>query len=201
MLETILRPFYQKIVVDPVAQKIASHLKPNQITLLGLVIGCAALPALWLHQNILSCILLLISGYLDTLDGTLARLTKTISIKGSVLDIICDRVVEVAIILGLFSIDPTHRGWPTLGMLASILICVTSFLVVGIFTKNHSGKSFYYSPGLIERAEAFIFFITIILLPRFFIGLAIAFIVLVLLTAFLRIMQFYQQETIEQLTK
>lgn len=46
---------------------------------------------------------------------------------GTILDIIFDRIVEFAIIFGLFTVDPVHRAGIALFMLGSILICVTSF--------------------------------------------------------------------------
>ncbi|WBV63947.1 CDP-alcohol phosphatidyltransferase family protein [Legionella pneumophila 130b] len=115
------------------------------------------IPALWLNLPYLAISLLLLSGYCDTLDGTIARLTNHSSDWGSVLDIMTDRVVEVGVVFALWAINPNERGLGSLLMMASILLCITSFLVVGIFKTNDSEKSFHYSPGLIERAEAFVF--------------------------------------------
>ena len=78
-------------------------------------------------------------------------------------------------------------------MLGSILLCVTSFLVVGIFSENSSKKGFYYSPGLIERLEAFIFFICMLVLPMYFEALSIIFTILVVMTTVIRVMQFRTQ--------
>ena len=72
-------------------------------------------------------------------------------------------------------------------MLGSMLICITSFLVIGIFTKNNGEKGFYYSQGLMERAEAFIFFMLMIIFPAAFRILAIVFTFLLLVTAAWRI--------------
>lgn len=72
-------------------------------------------------------------------------------------------------------------------MLSSVLICVTSFLVAAVLEKTTGNKAFYYSPGLMERAEAFIFFIFMMLLPFTFSVLSIVFVVLVLYTAIVRI--------------
>lgn len=193
MLETYFRPAYQKFFVDPLAKCLVKYLSPNSTTLLACLIGIAAAPALICHYSILACGLLLISGYFDTLDGTLARLSKRISMQGSVFDIVSDRVVEVAIIFGLYGVDPSNRGWLALGMLGSIFICVTTFLVIGIFIENSSNKGFYYSPGLIERTEAFIFFIAMILVPGYFNILAIVFIFLVLVTIYLHLYQFFKK--------
>ena len=80
---------------------------------------------------------LLISGYFDALDGTVARMAEQNSAKGTMIDIISDRIVEFAVIFALFLVNPLHRGVCCLLMLGAILICVTSFLVVWIFHENN----------------------------------------------------------------
>ncbi|NCT57292.1 MAG: hypothetical protein GW760_06250 [Legionella sp.] len=87
------------------------------------------------------------------------------------LDITTDRFVEFVVLLALWSVSPQERGFCAILMLGSILLCITSFLIVGIFTANDSDKGFRYSPGIMERAEAFSF--------------------LVILTAIIRLKQFY----------
>ena len=67
---------------------------------------------------------------------------------------------------------------------------MTSFLVVGIFSENKSQKGFHYSPGLMERPEAFLFFAMMMLLPTLFSALALLFTFLVFLTAGLRVLEF-----------
>jgi archaetidylinositol phosphate synthase len=93
----------------------------------------------------------------------------------------------------LFWVAPDERGWLCLIMLSATLCCVTSFLVVGIFSENNTSKSFYYSPGLMERFEAFLFFIAMILWPTAFLLLAIAYIGLVGVTTLIRICEFAKQ--------
>ncbi len=191
MLEHTLRPSYQKFLVDPVAKQLKNRITANSITLLSGLMGLAIAPALHYHQINIALFLLILSGYLDTLDGTLARLAHHATAIGTVLDISSDRLVESSIIIGLYLFDPTHRGLACLVMLASILLCVTSFLVVGVFTKNHSLNGFYYSPGLIERFEAFAFFALMLLFPNHFLMLAYLFSTLVVLTTIMRLKQFY----------
>lgn len=185
-----IQKHYQRWLVDPVLKRISPHYSPIRVTLLAGFIGVAIFPALKFNRPLLATLLLLLSGFLDTLDGALARKQGTATEWGAVLDIFVDRIVESAVILGLFSVDPLHRGWICLLMLCSILLCITSFLVVGIFTRNDSSKSFHYSPGLIERTEAFLFFLLMIWCPTYIVGLALAFTILTLWTAFFRIKQF-----------
>lgn len=189
MIETYLRPTYQHYIVNPFL-KWAKLFSPNIITLASCLTGIAVAPLLILDCGEWAILLLLLSGFFDTLDGTVARATEKTSEIGSMFDIVSDRIVEFAVIFGLFAIDPLHRGWLALLMLGSCYLCVTTFLVVGIFTQNDSQNGFHYSPGLMERAEAFLFFIAMILLPDYFFSLAILFTVLVLLTSYLRVREF-----------
>ena len=200
MIETYLRPLYEYFFIEPFAHYLGQRFSQHTITYFACLFGIAVAPALALGLLGLASIFLLISGYLDTMDGTIARLTKTVSEQGAVLDILSDRIVEFAVILGLFFIDPTHRGFLALLMLGSCFICVTSFLVVGIFVKNNSKKGFYYSPGLIERGEAFFCFLMMIWLPSYFLELSLLFTALVFLTAYLRIKQFFISSNLVSIT-
>ena len=195
MIETYLRPTYQKIFVDPVARRasLIATVTPNRITFTSCLFGIAFTPLAYLGSPGLACLTLLISGYLDTLDGTLARLKGESSPAGATLDIVADRLVEFSVIVGIYLIAPESRSFAALFMLGSVLLCVTTFLVVGIFEAHSGEKSFHYSLGLMERAEAFAFFILIILKPAWFPFLAWSFTSLVTLTACIRIHQFTKQ--------
>ena len=89
------------------------------------------------------------------LDGSLARLQNLVHL-GTMLDILSDHFVESFIIIAIFINQP--QIWFGLLMMMSINVCISSFLLVGVFSQKESIKSFYYSPSLIERAEIFIFF-------------------------------------------
>lgn len=143
-----------------------------------------------MHKTIPALAMLLLSGFLDILDGSVARFKNKTSQFGAVLDITGDRLVEFCVILGLYLYEPETRSLNCLLMLGSVLLCVTSFLVVGIFTPNQTDKGFHYSPGLMERAEAFIFFFLMIACPPAFSSLSYLFSTLVFLTAFVRLWEF-----------
>lgn len=200
VLEQILRPVCEKLVLLPIANRLRSrlNLQPNTITFLALLFGGISATLIALKAPLLAILCLLLSGLLDSLDGTVARLSNKTSDFGCVLDIVSDRVVEFGIILGLYFYEPNTRATLCLLMLGSIMVCVTSFLVVGLFIDSQSEKSFYYSPGLIERPEAFIFFLLMIMLPSAFAFTASMFCVLVITTSIIRLKQFYlRQEHVE----
>lgn len=190
MLEGYLRIGYQRIFVNHAAGFFAKYFSANFFTVLGLFFGILSPICLFYAHPFFAVGALLISGYLDTLDGTVARLRQQSTEIGAVLDIISDRLVEFGVVLGLFLVAPEARGLACILMLGSMFLCISSFLVTGIFSKKESGKSFYYSPGFMERAESFGFFIAMMLLPQYFLWLAALFIVLVLWTAVMRIYGF-----------
>lgn len=193
MLDSQARNFYQKICVEPMLRFLGKRrVSSAQLTLAACLFGIAVCPLLAFKMNALAAIALLVSGYLDTLDGSLARHKKAASPLGAVFDITSDRLVEFSVIFGLFLLDPSARALPALLMLGSVLLCITTFLVVGIFSQNSSEKSFHYSPGLIERTEAFILWLLMIFLPGYFSQLAYTFTALVFLTAVLHLRQFYK---------
>ena len=194
MIEYHFRQAYQKIFVDPIAAFFIrfTRITPNKVTLLALFLGILAAIFNIFHWAYAAVVLLLLSGYCDSLDGTLARLAGHATPRGAALDIVSDRVVEFIIIFSLYWMSPVHNAIGALCMLGASELCVTTFLVVGIFSENYSEKSFNYSVGLMERPEAFAFFIAMILLPAYFQWLAICYSVLVVYTAVIRIRSFWK---------
>lgn len=193
MIDSKYRKSYQKFCVKPILP-LALRFPPSLLTLFALLFGLLIPLFCVLHLPMLACTALALSGYLDTLDGTVARERGLCSPIGAAFDITSDRIVEFATILGLFYLYPHERGAYCLIMLGSILICITTFLVVAIFMRNESEKGFHYSPGLIERAEAFAFFGAMLLFPSLFYLLAACFSVAVFVTALLRLIEFAKIE-------
>lgn len=191
MIDSYFRAPYQKLLIDPLLKnRWIAKASPIKITLLGGVFGLAIPFALYLGSPLLALCFLGLSGFCDTLDGSLARHQQRSTPQGAILDITLDRAVELGIILGLYFVDPEGRALFSLLMLGAIFLCVTTFLVVGVFTENDSEKSFHYSPGIIERGEAFLFFALMILFPSFFTLLGAFFSLLTLITAIYRLVQF-----------
>ena len=191
MLERKFRGVYQAVLVAPILKLCSDKLSPNKVTIFSGVAGILVIPALVTGHLWLAVFFLLLSGYFDTLDGSLARLQDKTTQIGSALDIVMDRFVEWVVVFAFYLVDG-NRAVLCFFMLAANTICITSFLVVGIFVQQNSHKSFFYHEGLMERAEAFIFFILMILFPDSFTILAVIYIFLVFLTAFLHLRFFYE---------
>lgn len=194
MLDTYLRPKLQPIFVEPFLKtSLAKKLTPNMVTIFAGVAAVISAMFLVIGSKFIAVVFLLLSAYFDILDGSIARAHQKDQPFGAVVDIVMDRFVEFTIIFALFAVSPVHRGSLCMLMMGSVLICVTTFLISGIFTANNSEKSFHYSPGLMERTEAFIFFTAMMLFPQAFSYLAWAFILLVGYTAARRILELRDQ--------
>ncbi len=196
--KTKLNLFLEKLVRKLLFGKISA----NKITILALLIGFLSALSIFLSGILIfeipliisAAILMCISFFFDALDGILARL-KQPTIFGGILDIFCDRTVEVLIIISLISTAPQMLMWPGIFSLGGIILCISMFLLVGstviVDTLEENKKVIYYRHGLIERSETLIFlFLMIILIPLRGIVLWI-FSILVLITALLRLRDAY----------
>lgn len=192
MLEGYAKKKVDRYFLEPVSTMLMNYCSsnPNLYTYSGLGIGLLMIPMAYWQLSYISALMLILSGVCDMLDGHIARSQGRTSAFGTVLDIISDRLVEFAAIYAIYLLAPVTHAHVCLLMLGSTLICVTSFLVVGMLTDNSDNKGFHYSQGLIERAEAFGFFFIMLLIPSSVFWLGMLFFALVMLTSFIRVWQF-----------
>jgi len=79
----------------------ALGLRPNVITSLSLMVSCLAAAAYSLKFPSIGALGLLGSGFLDMLDGAVARATGSATRFGAVYDHVLDRYAEFAVLLGI----------------------------------------------------------------------------------------------------
>lgn len=190
MLDTHARRF-----VDPVVRRVGRALvrrgvRTNQVTLTAGLIGIGAAALLLLGRPVAAVIALWLSGTLDMLDGEMARQTRSTPL-GTFLDIVLDRVVEGAVIIGLAILYPEARLWLVI-LTVGIVLAMTVFLTVGALVRVSSVKSFYYQPGLAERSEGIILLTAMILLPGYIVPLTVLFIAMEYFTTGQRFLEGYR---------
>ena len=174
----------------------------NKITISALLIGLLSALSIFLSRILIfeipliisAAILMCISFFFDALDGILARL-KQPTIFGGILDIFCDRTVEVLIIISLISTAPQMLMWPGIFSLGGIVLCISMFLLVGSTiitdTLEENKKVIYYRHGLLERSETLIFLLLMVILNPLRSILLWIFSILILITALLRLRDAY----------
>ena len=163
MLDTHCRKYIQPLIEVAANLAIKLKLSANFVTILAAIVGISSGIFALIDMNILAIIMLWLSGYLDAVDGTIARRTKSSTAFGTVMDITFDRAVEGSIIIGVAYKYPQF-SFISLLLAISIIIPMTIFLTTGPLAQNKGEKTFYYQAGLAERTEGFIMLSAMILL-------------------------------------
>lgn len=162
MVETYLGkvgwPFFNRIGTY------LKHSNPTMITALGFIIGISSGISIAFNYSTTGIILLWISGFCDVMDGTIARLSGKVSSLGSYFDLIADRMVESALMVGLCIAYPQSSLSCMLFMVA-LLFHFSTFLVAGALFPNSGHKSMHYDRSFVERVDAFIIFSIIAFYP------------------------------------
>ncbi len=98
---------------------------PNYISVFALLVAFAAGYCLWKNLLVFAAALILFNGFLDMLDGEIARTYKTQTKFGDFLDHVFDRIADIAILFGL----TFNQSAPDLyGYAAIIAVLLVSFL-------------------------------------------------------------------------
>ena len=124
---------------------------------------------------------------LDAVDGTIAREFAAATPLGGILDLGSDRVVEIAVIIGISWRRP-ELYLPALILTGSWYLNITVFLATGAALERPGPKLIDYPPGLVERTELIIFFVLLAMLLQFGPWLCYAYTGLELITAAQRLL-------------
>ena len=140
------------------------RLSPNQWTMISVLPVLAAVYFLYYSNFIIAAALLMISSFLDLVDGSVARVTGRSSLLGAYLDTIMDRYVEFIIILGLL-----FTGLPGFVLPASAWIFIYLFgAMMTTYSKAAAREKGLVrnelKGGILERAERLIILFVGILL-------------------------------------
>jgi phosphatidylglycerophosphate synthase len=165
MIDTHARKYFQPLFDKLALGLVPLRLSPNALTLGAFAAGTGASVAFVSGLRETALAALILSGILDVLDGTVARMTKTTHL-GAFLDLTLDRVVEVAFVTAAALAVPDSR-LSCVFVLGSTIFSFSVFLLSGNLVKKKSEKVFYYQAGLAERTETFIVFGLAILWPSY----------------------------------
>ncbi|BEP29813.1 CDP-alcohol phosphatidyltransferase family protein [Helicovermis profundi] len=187
MLDTKARKYFQPFFNTIAKVFIRLKISANKITILAFITGVSVGIAIYFDQRMLSVALLWVSGLLDAIDGSLARITNTSSKLGAYMDLIMDRMVEAAVILGFAIRFPNHYISYIL-FLILVIFNFSTFMVAGALFQNEGEKSMHYDSGLAERTETFIVFTLMIIFSNYIFYVLNVFNLLILFTG---IMRFY----------
>lgn len=114
---------------------------PHVVTLLALAAALAAAGLLIHGRAALAGMLVLLSGSLDLLDGAIAKARRKASTFGALIDRVCDRLADFAIVGAILCAGHVPLGW---GLLALLFVMLGSYISACIEaeTRSHVGESF-----------------------------------------------------------
>jgi archaetidylinositol phosphate synthase len=136
-------------------------IRANWATAVGGIFGVLAGLMFARGEDVIGIIALALSGGLDAVDGTMAREFETATQLGGILDLTLDRIVEVAVLLGLVWRDPALE-LPAAIVLATWYVNITVFMATGA-ALGPTNKLIHYPPGFVERTEALLFFVLLVI--------------------------------------
>ena len=141
-------------LADPLARALLrAHVRPNHLTMVGLVVSILAAWALAQGQLRIGAALLALAGLFDFFDGSLARLANSVSAFGAFLDSVADRYSDLVVLLGV--VLYYHRAIDTTGVFLTMVALVGTIMTS--YTKARAQSiGVACDIGLIERPERLI---------------------------------------------
>lgn len=179
MLDKYITPVIKPLLLPVVMFLDKQKITPDQLTVIGFIIGLLAVPLLAFELWYGALIAIAINRIFDGLDGALARYSKQSSSAGGFLDITLDFLFYAAIPLGFILANPTQNAIAGAILLAAFIGTGSSFLAFAIAAEKFKlekpqfkYKSFYYLNGLTEGTETIALFIALCIWPQYFALLA-----------------------------
>jgi len=158
-LLTRLKERIQQLIIGEARFAHNIGLTPNQISLLGMLAAYFSAYLYWSSQSndatlVGAAGLLLISGFLDALDGVVARAYGKVTLFGGFLDSLLDRYADSLVLTGII------LGWLAEGsplwLLAGLFAVLGSLLVSYSRARAEAAGVKMETVGLAERAERII---------------------------------------------
>jgi phosphatidylglycerophosphate synthase len=153
------------VLLTAVARRLhRAGLTANALSCAALAAGLVGAGLFALDRGGLALAALALSGLLDAVDGRVARLGSGPTPWGGVLDLTFDRIVEAAVLLGI-AVPRPHLHLPALVLAATWYVNLCVFLAVGAASERQPAKVIDYPPGLLERTEALVFALIVVVFP------------------------------------
>ncbi|PIP35218.1 MAG: CDP-alcohol phosphatidyltransferase [Desulfobacterales bacterium CG23_combo_of_CG06-09_8_20_14_all_52_9] len=184
-----------KGILEPLARLLLKlGLEPNFLSFIGFLLAVAAGSLSAVGRFPQSGCVFLLSGIIDALDGTLARIGRLESRFGAFFDSFLDRYSESALFLGI-AYWSTFEARHDLVLLA-ILSLVGSYMV-SYARARAEGVGISCRIGLFSRMERFIILVLALLSGQLFLGLVFL-AIMANVTAFQRLVHVARQSRREQ---
>jgi CDP-diacylglycerol---glycerol-3-phosphate 3-phosphatidyltransferase len=151
MLE-ILKPLYNALLL-PFAKFLARlHIKPNTITLLGLLMSLLAAWYAAQGRWLLAALFMVVGSCMDGLDGVLARYAGKKTSFGAIFDSTADRLTEIFWLFGILYYYVHHPVFGNWGVYLSF-VAISGSLMVSYVRARCEGVNIPCKTGVLQRPE------------------------------------------------
>jgi len=163
MLNAKYKSFFNRLFDPAASLAIRLGLTPNQLTVMGLVLGVGTC-FLYLRTGnlVLFASLIFATSLFDALDGVVARRTGKITKFGAYLDAMCDRIFEGAVAI---TVAVVTQEWILISVVLLGAFCISYAKARAAIEVPVSNTEW---PDLMERAERDLIFITGFFLSEYF---------------------------------
>ncbi len=127
---------------------------PNYVTTVGFLVTISAGIAFFLGHVRIGGFLVLLGGFIDIIDGQVARGTGLASVFGSFYDSTLDRISEIVVFLGIFSLyggghPDFHYPW----MVYTVALAMAGSLMVSYTRARAEALGLDCNVGVMQRLE------------------------------------------------
>ena len=155
MVSSNLKKQFEAIVVKGVAPLGRLGITPNMITVLGVIVSGLAAWTLATYSGdsgnlVTAGTLLLLSGFLDAIDGTLARAIGKVTRFGGFFDSVCDRYSDALVLASVIYSGLCDPFWGFAALIGSMMVSYSR-------SRAEAAGVKMAGVGLAERAERMIF--------------------------------------------
>lgn len=182
-------------VTQPVAELLArTSISPNTVTWFGFLVTIGATALIITGHLFAAGFVVLIAGFLDMLDGALARHTNQASRFGALLDSTLDRLSDGLLLLGILVLYLLREQSPIEAFI--VVLALISSLLVSYIRARAEALGLKCQVGLFTRAERVTVLALGLLLSQIDYALITALVIIVLfsfITAGQRLLYVWQQ--------
>ncbi len=192
MIDPIFRPYLPKLAERLIWIYKKIGVTPNQLTVFGLVLSCAAAGLVATNHFFAAIITWWLSRLLDGTDGILARETNQASAFGAFLDISLDMASYSVMIIGLaYAFPALSLQWSII--LLMYVLCITGALALGNLESkmpalSADNRGLRLASGIAEGGETGIAYTLFLLFPSHLEELTVAWIIILTTTVLARIL-------------
>jgi CDP-diacylglycerol--glycerol-3-phosphate 3-phosphatidyltransferase len=154
MISVAVRNRFLSMIRPLPAALVRRGVHPNVITTAGFFVTTSAGLAFFLGHVRIGGFLILLGGLFDILDGQVARAANQVSIFGTFYDSTLDRMSEIVVFLGIFSLyGGGHPDFPYPWMVYTVALAMAGSLMISYTRARAEALGLDCKVGLMQRPE------------------------------------------------